>query len=635
MMIGMGGVRLLRNRWVVFLHDLVWIPVAVIVAFWIRFNLSVIPHFYLRGVIYLSLVALPVYASMFWFFGCYRGIWRYASIPDLIRIIKAVVFGALATTLLAFLITRLVVIPRSVLLLYPLLLILGLGTSRFIYRIIKNSLFGFRVTSDADKRALIVGAGPVAESLIRDLQHHGIFLPVAIVDDEAGKQGNELHGVRVRGTLNDIERLISSYDIDIVLIAIPNASRYTIDRILQICNLKKIPCRTLPSLAELADGKIEVSRLRPVMVEDLLGRDPIILDTHDIFEFLRGKRVLVTGGGGSIGGELCRQMSNHEPSLLVIVDNSECNLYHIDQEISTNMPPLIYSSVLCDIQDKHAVDKLFAKMRPEVIFHAAAYKHVPIVENNVIEGIRNNIFGTCNVADAAVRHGAMKFVLISTDKTVNPTNVMGTTKRVAEIYCQSLNHDKKTQLIITRFGNVLASAGSVIPLFKSQIEAGGPVTVTHPDITRYFMTIPEAASLILQAATIGNNGDIFVLDMGKPIRIHDLAEKLIELSGYRPNIDIDIVYTGLRPGEKMHEELFYEKEELQGTTHPKLLLANSTHTPLSAIISDLDKLHQAVEAGDEDDAMSLLRALVPEYAPQLSTKNEKFVRPNRLHIVKP
>ena len=634
-MISMDGLRLLRNRWIVFLHDLTWIPVAVFAAFWMRFNLSTIPHIYLFGALYLSLVALPVYASMFWFFGCYRGIWRYASVPDLIRLVKAVVLGALATALVAFLLTRLLVIPRSVLLLYPLLLVLGLGASRIIYRILKNSLFGFRFTSDEDKRALIVGAGTAAESLIRDLRRHGVFLPVALVDDDVVKQGNELHGVRVRGTLNDIERLIRSYDVDIVLIAMPSASRNTMDRVVHICNLMKVPCRTLPSLAELADGKIEISRLRPVMVEDLLGRDPIILDTHGISEFLRGKRVLVTGGGGSIGAELCRQVSRHEPSLIVIMDNSECNLYHIDQELSTSMPSLIYSSVLCDVQDKRAVEKLFAKVKPEVIFHAAAYKHVPIVENNVIEGIRNNIFGTCNVADAAMRHAAKKFVLISTDKTVNPTNIMGTTKRVAEIYCQSLNHGNKTQLVTTRFGNVLASAGSVIPLFKRQIEAGGPVTVTHPEITRYFMTISEAASLILQAATIGNGGDIFVLDMGAPVRIHDLAEKLIELSGYRPNIDVHIVYTGLRPGEKMHEELFYAREELQGTKHPKLLLANAAHTPLAAIVSDLDKLALAVEAGDEDSAKFLLRSLVPEYAPQVQTKTERFRRGAALHLVKP
>jgi FlaA1/EpsC-like NDP-sugar epimerase len=634
-MISTDGLLLLRNRWIVFLHDLAWIPVAIFAAFWIRFNLSIIPHVYLPGVLYLSLVALPVYACMFWFFGCYRGIWRYASVPDLIRIVKAVALGALATTLIAFLITRLIVIPRSVLLLYPLLLVLGLATSRVIYRIIKNSLLGSRVAADKEKRALIVGAGPLAESLIRDLRNHGGFLPVALVDDDAAKQGNELHGVRVRGTVDDIERLMRAYDIDIVLIALPKAGRHTLDHILQICNGLKVPCRTLPSLSELAGGRIKVSRLRPVMVEDLLGREPIILDTHSISEFLRGKRVLVTGGGGSIGAELCRQVSQHEPSLIVIMDNSECNLYHIDRELGINAPSLIYSSVLCDVQDKRAVDKLFSKVKPEVIFHAAAYKHVPIVENNIIEGIRNNIFGTCNVADAAVRHGAMKFVLISTDKTVNPTNVMGTTKRVAEIYCQALNYENKTKLVITRFGNVLASAGSVIPLFKNQIEAGGPVTVTHPDITRYFMTITEAASLILQAATIGNGGDIFVLDMGEPIRIRDLAEKIIKLSGYRPNIDIEIVYTGLRAGEKMHEELFYEKEQLQGTTHPKLLLANAAHTPLSVIVSDLEKLSVAVAAGDEDAATGLLRSLVPEYVPQVQAIPEKSGHRKRLHLVRP
>ena len=632
-MLGLDSLLMLRSRWTVFLHDLIWIPVSILAAFWLRFNLSDIPRLYSTGVIYLSLVALPVYAGMFWFFGCYRGIWRYASVPDLIRIVKSVALGALATTLIAFMITRLLVIPRSVLVLYPMLLILGLSASRVIYRILKNYISGTRIAANDDKRALIIGAGSAAESLIRDLRHHGGYLPIAIVDDDISKQGNELHGVRVRGTIKELERLVRSFDVDIVLVALPSAARHTMDQVVQICNTFKIPCRTLPSLTELADGKIKVSRLRPVMVEDLLGREPIVLDTKSISEFLKGKRVLVTGGGGSIGAELCRQVSKHEPSLVMIVDNSECNLYHIDQELSANHPALIYNSVLCDIQDKHAINNLFSKVKPEVIFHAAAYKHVPIVEHNVIEGIRNNIFGTCNVADAAVQHGAMKFVLISTDKTVNPTNVMGTTKRVAEIYCQALNREKGTKLVITRFGNVLASAGSVIPLFKKQIEAGGPVTVTHPDITRYFMTISEAASLILQAAAIGNGGDIFVLDMGEPVRIQDLAVKLIELSGYRPDIDIDIVYTGLRPGEKMHEELFYEKEELQGTTHPKLLLANSAHTQLSAIVSDLDKLYSAVETGNEDVAISLLRTLVPEYAPQDQTESIRIKRKPIMHLV--
>lgn len=623
----------LRNRWIVFLHDLTWIPIAVILAFWIRFNLSVIPLLYWHGALYLSLVALPIYAGMFWVFGCYRGIWRYASVPDLIRIIKAVGLGALATALAVFLITRLVGIPRSVLLLYPLLLALGLGGSRFIYRVIKDRMLG--ITNNDNERALIVGAGRAGELLIRDLRHHGPFLPAALVDDDMSKQGYELHGVRVRGTLNDIQRIIRDYDISIVLIALPSASHKTMDRVVQICNAVKVPCRTLPALSELADGRIEVSRLRPVTVEDLLGRDPVVLDTHAISKFLHGKRVLVTGGGGSIGAELCRQISRHKPSLLVIMDNCECNLYHIDQELNASTPSLVISSVLGDIQDERAVENLFAQIKPEVIFHTAAYKHVPIVEDNIIEGIRNNIFGTRIVADAALRHGAMKFVLISTDKTVNPTNIMGTTKRVAELYCQALSHSNSTQFVTTRFGNVLASAGSVVPMFKHQIAAGGPVTVTHPEITRYFMTISEAAGLILQAGSIGKGGEIFVLDMGEPVRIRDLADKLIQLSGLRPDIDIRIVYTGLRPGEKMHEELFYGKEELQGTTHPKLLLASTTPATLATVVSDLDTLALAVEASDKDRAQSLLRSLVPEFTPQAQTKTEHPRSDAILRLIKP
>lgn len=604
----------LRNRWVVFLHDLVWIPAAILVAFWIRFNLSGIPPTYWHGAIRLILAALPIYALTFWAFGCYRGIWRYASTPDLVRIVKAVTLGALASDLCIFLLTRLAGIPRSVLVLYPLLLVFGLGGSRIIYRIVKERLFG--ISNIESPRALIVGAGRAGELLIRDLEHRGVFLPVALVDDDVAKQGHELHGVRVRGTLNDIPQVIRSYDINIVLIAVPSASRETMDRIVQNCNSAKIPFRTLPSLAELADGKVEVSRLRAVTVEDLLGREPVILNVHAISEFLHGKRVLVTGGGGSIGAELCRQISRHQPSQLVVLDSSECNLYHIDKELSDSTPSLIFSSVLGDVRDKRFIENLFSQVKPQLVFHAAAYKHVPIVEENIIEGIRNNIFGTCVMADAALRHSVAKFVLISTDKTVNPTSIMGTTKRIAELYCQALNHDDGTQFVTTRFGNVLASAGSVVPLFERQIAAGGPITVTHPDITRYFMTISEAASLILQAGAIGKGGEIFVLDMGEPVRIRDLAEKMVQLSGLRPNSDIQIVYTGLRPGEKMHEELFYAKEELQGTLHPKLLLASSIPLSFADIASALDSLVDVAESFDEERAINLLKSLVPEFKPQ-------------------
>jgi FlaA1/EpsC-like NDP-sugar epimerase len=606
------GWLLLRSRWTVFLHDLLWIPVAVLLAYWVRFNLNPIPHLYFTGMILIMAMAVPFHTVTLWMFGCYRGIWRYASVPDLMRIIKSVVLGAIATFIGAFLFERLQGVPRSVLVLYPILLALGLGSSRMLYRVLKDRWMSFGDQEAA--RALIVGAGRAGELLIRDLRRHGPFLPVGLVDDAADKQGHEVQGVRVRGRLDDIARLVRSYDVNIVLIAMPSASRQTMDRVVQVCNEVKVPCRTLPALSELADGRVEVSRLRPVTVEDLLGRDPVVLDSRSISDFLRGKRVLVTGGGGSIGAELCRQIAHHDPAMLVVMDNSEYNLYCIDQELAASSPTLMFTSALGNVQDEAAVETLFAQIKPEIIFHAAAYKHVPIVEENVAEGIRNNIFGTRVVADAALRHGALKFVLISTDKTVNPTNVMGTTKRVAELYCQALNREDSTHFVTTRFGNVLASNGSVVPLFERQIAAGGPVTVTDPDITRYFMTIHEAASLIMQAGAIGRGGEIFVLDMGEPVRIRDLAEKLIQLSGLKPYQDIQIVYTGLRPGEKMHEELFYTREELQGTTHPKLLLANAVPAALASLSGEIDRLRDVVT--DPDRAKSALRALVPEFTPQ-------------------
>ena len=606
------GWLVIRSRWTVFLHDLLWIPLAVLLAYWVRFNLTPIPHLYFAGMLLVMSLALPAHAFTLWMFGCYRGIWRYASVPDLVRIVKSVLLGAGATFLGAFLFERLQGVPRSVLMLYPILLALGLGGSRMLYRVFKDRLMS--LGGEASERALIVGAGRAGELLIRDLRHHGPFLPVGLVDDAKEKQGHEVQGVRVRGRLDDIGRLVRAYDVNIVLIAMPSASRQTMDRVVQMCNEVKVPCRTLPSLTELADGRVEFSRLRPVTVEDLLGRDPVVLDSKTISDFLRGKRVVVTGGGGSIGAELCRQIAQHDPAMLVIVDNSEYNLYRIDQELAAGFPTLMFTSALGNVQDADAIETLFSRVKPEIIFHAAAYKHVPIVEENVAEGVRNNIFGTRVVADAALRHGAHKFVLISTDKTVNPTNVMGTTKRVAELYCQALNRDESTHFVTTRFGNVLASNGSVVPLFERQIAAGGPVTVTDPDITRYFMTIHEAASLIMQAGAIGRGGEIFVLDMGEPVRIRDLAEKLIQLSGLKPYQDIQIVYTGLRPGEKMHEELFYTKEELQGTTHPKLLLANAVPASLASLSADIDALEAAV--ADPERAKAALRALVPEFTPQ-------------------
>ena len=627
------GWLLLRNRWVVFAYDLLWIPLAVLAAYWVRFNLATIPPIFLYHAALVIIVALPINALTFWLFGCYRGIWRFASVPDLVRLIKAVVMGALATALIVFLVERLQHVPRSVLVIYPVFLLFALSGSRLLYRAIRD-LWVDWVNNDSP-RALVVGAGEAGETLIRSLKRNRMFTPVALLDDDPAKLGHEIHGVRVRGSTAELGRLIQAFGATIVLVAMPNAPREVLERVVQCCNEAKVKCRTLPSVAEIAGGQVEVSRLRPFTVEDLLRRDPIVLDTQAVSSFLRGKRVLVTGGGGSIGSELCRRISLHEPGLLAILDNCEYNLYGIDQELSGKYPKLIFSSLLGDVCNERTVSRVFEQIKPQAVFHAAAYKHVPMLEDNAIEGIRNNVFGTCMVADAAKRCGVETFVLISTDKTVNPTNVMGTTKRVAELYCQSLNEASGTHFITTRFGNVLASTGSVIPLFEHQIATGGPVTVTHPEITRYFMTIPEAATLILQASAAGKGGEIFVLDMGEPVRIAELAEKMIQLSGLQVGRDIEITYIGLRPGEKLHEELFYAQEALRQTVHPKLLLADNHVTTPGEVHAGLKQLTEAVTAGDELQALHCLKALVPEFQPSVSPEErlQKHARPY-LQIVK-
>lgn len=608
------------SRIFVFLHDLMWVPVCISFSYWLRFNLHLIPEPTRTGLVKLVLVAVVIHGLTFWLFGCYRGIWRFASIPDLIRLIKAVIAGGIGTTLVCFMIGRLEGIPRSVLVLYPILLVGILATARITYRVLKDHTL--KLNGEQGTRTLLIGAGSAGDMLVRDAEHHGRFSPVAFVDDDPEKQGHEIRGIRVCGTTKDLPRLLEELDIQMVLVTMPSAPSTVLTRVVQICAEKRIKCRTLPSLAELADGRIEVARLRPVKVEDLLGRDPVELDQQLVTAFLAGKRVLVTGGGGSIGSELCRQISHHHPALLVVLDNCEYNLYSIDQELSSVVSPCIFTSILADITDASNMEHLFRRIKPQVVFHAAAYKHVPMIEHNVVAGVHSNVLGTKVVADAAVRHGVEKFVMISTDKTVNPSSVMGATKRVAELYCQTLNHENRTHFVTTRFGNVLGSAGSVVPLFERQIKSGGPVTVTHPDITRYFMTIPEAASLILQAGAVGDGGEIFVLDMGKPVRICDLAEQLIQLSGLQPGRDIQIVYTGLRPGEKMHEELFYEQEKLRETAHPKLLLTEPIPGNAGILHARLAELVQAVKAHNEKQVRDLLQSLVPEFNPQTVSHRE-------------
>jgi len=602
--------RLLRSRWAALGHDLLWVPLALFLAYWLRFNMDTIPeNFHSGGMMILS-VALPTQAIVFWLSGLYRGMWRFASVPDLMRILKAVSIGALLTFLLVFVVHRMEGIPRSILLLYPLLLVLGLSGPRIFYRLLKDRHFDLSI--QPAQRVLIAGAGRAGEMLIRDLLKDHQYLAVGFVDDDNSKQGREIHGVRILGSLADTGQLTEQLDVDVVLIAIPSASHETMQQLVQICMEARVASRTLPALAELADGKVEVSKLRQVSIEDLLGRDQVSLNDVGLHDLLDGKRILVTGAGGSIGSELCRQIVRYAPDMLILLEHSEYNLYRINEEVQTR-PNCQVHGLLGDVRDAERMHWLFETFKPQIVFHAAAYKHVPIVEENPAEGIKTNIFGTRQIADLASEFQAEKFIMVSTDKAVNPGNIMGASKRAAEIYCQNLNSRAHTQMITTRFGNVLDSTGSVVPLFRRQIASGGPVTVTHSEITRFFMTIQEACQLILQAAVIGEGGEIFVLDMGEPVKIEDLAKQMISLSGFEPGLDIKIELTGLRPGEKLHEELFYDSEVPSNTKHPKIMLAVSREYDWQNLQVLLGELQLACRDRDVNILHRALKEVVPEF----------------------
>ncbi|MEF3168063.1 MAG: polysaccharide biosynthesis protein [Deltaproteobacteria bacterium] len=604
--------RLLRLRtwWAAFLHDIAWIPTSILLGFWVRFNFDPIPPDFLFGAWMLTGIAIPVQGILFWNLGLYRGIWRFASLPDLIRIFKAVSIGNVTIFTIAYLL-RIEGIPRSLIFLYPILLAVGLSCPRLAYRWIKDHRFRMR-DHDA-KRTLVIGAGKAADTLVQDLVKQGRHILVGILDDDPRKKGRDIYGIPIIGRLDAIEDVIIQYDVELVLLAIPSASARLIQRIFSTCQGLGVDFRTLPSLAEIADGRIETSSLREIRIEDLLGREPVQLDTEEISRFLKGKRVLVTGAGGSIGSELCRQITMFRPQELILVDNGEYNLYQIEKEMNTPERAVSITTFLGDVRDESRMRFIFGLTRPEIVFHAAAFKHVPLVEKNPIEGVKTNVFGTKIVTDVSREFGVEKFVLVSTDKAVNPGNVMGASKRIAEIYCQNLNGRSSTLFITTRFGNVLGSSGSVIPLFKEQIAKGGPVTVTHKDMTRYFMTIPESCQLILQAGAIGEGGEIFVLDMGEPVRIVHLAEEMIRLSGLEAGRDIEIVYTGIRAGEKLHEELFHPSETPIGTRHPKIKLALSRAVDLRWIEDRLSALEKACEAYDIPRLRQLLTEMVPEY----------------------
>jgi FlaA1/EpsC-like NDP-sugar epimerase len=599
-----------RQRSIIFVHDLAMVALAWLGAYWLRFNLSVPPALELGVALkWLPLVVL-IQAVLFRQFGLYRGIWRFASIPDLIRIVKAAVLGILAIAVSLFFVNRLEGVPRSVIPLYALLLPLLLATPRLIYRIWKDR----GAALARGRRALVVGAGKAGEMLVRDLlrARDAPFAPVAFVDDDPRKKGSEIQGVRVKGRCEQIPKLVDRLGIEAILLAVPSATDKDMRRIVEICEGVDVPFLTLPSVQDMLSGQM-AGHLREVSIEDLLGRAPIRLDRRGVEARLGGNRVLVTGGGGSIGSELCQQIARFGVDELIVFERCEFNLYQVERQLRRRFPGLRLTALLGDVTDPAAVERVINQFRPKVIFHAAAYKHVPLLQPQVREAVRNNVIGTHVVAEAAMAAGVEEFVLISTDKAVRPANVMGATKRAAEMLVQSLNGVAGTRFITVRFGNVLDSAGSVVPLFREQIRAGGPVTVTHPDVTRYFMTIPEACQLIMQAATVGQGGEIFVLDMGEPVRIGYLAEQMIRLSGQRPGADIRIEYIGLRPGEKVAEELFLDDEQPMPTAHSKLLLARSVALDHRVIRKSVGDLAEACRRFDEETILRKLRTLVPEF----------------------
>lgn len=615
----------LYRKWPVIAFDVLAIPLAWYFAYGLRYNMQAMPQELMTNASFIALAVL-VLAQLpcYYYFRVYRGLWCFSSLKDMTRIIKAVSIATIITIPILYISSILNYIPRSILPLYGLILMVLLCAGRLLMRLLWDRLGSKAAPADV-KKVLIVGAGRAGEGLVRDLKRIKGYHPIGFVDDNPSKRGLEIHGVRVLGTLRELADLVARLQVNLVFIAIPSARSAVMRRIVSYCEAVKIPFRTLPSISALAAGRVEVNALREVNIEDLLGRDEVTLEWNKIAETIQDKRVVVTGGGGSIGSELCRQIMKLAPAKLLVIDNSEFNLYRIEQELSSHFPEIPLQLGLVSVADSTAVDFLFHQFKPQIVFHAAAYKHVPLLEDQIRVAVMNNVIGTRVVAESSVLVGAEKFILISTDKAVNPTNVMGTTKRVAEIYCQNLNSRVETQFITVRFGNVLGSAGSVVPLFKKQLRAGGPLTVTHPDISRYFMTIPEACQLIMQAMVNGQGGEIFVLDMGEPVKISYLAEQMIRLAGKEPGKDISIEYTGLRPGEKLFEELFHESEQLAITTHEKLFKARFRQLEWNKLTQTIIQLSRACELYDCNELYLLLKSLVPEFNSRLETKTEELI----------
>ena len=619
-----------KNFLIVFFADVLLLAAAFIGSHLIRFEFD-IPIYFLALLKRMLPWVLLTKLSCFYYFGLYRGMWRYTSISDLLKIIKASTIATVVIVSFILFKSRFIGYSRSVFLLdwcLTILLICGfrLGVRLFFEHFSKeeptptnflSAFKSFATSKKENKNLIIIGAGDCGEKIYREIHDNASlrYNVVGFLDDNQKKTGRTIHGIPILGRIDEIEAVIKKVDADVGLIAIPSAKGEQMRRIVELCNSSGIPFKTIPSYGELIDGRVSVKAIRDVAYRDLLGREVIQLDEEQIGSYLKGQPVMVTGAGGSIGSELCRQICRFRPKSIILYERAESPLYEIELELKQNFDNVNVVTLLADVQDKKQLEKAFETYMPQTVFHAAAYKHVPMLELQPWKAIKNNILGTANLVEISNKFNVDRFVFVSTDKAVRPANIMGTSKRIAEMLVQSQNGRKlsNTRFMIVRFGNVVGSVGSVVPLFKKQIETGGPVTVTHPDVTRFFMTIPEACQLILQAGSMGSGGEIFLLDMGTSIKIDDMARDLIRLSGFEPDVDIKLEYIGLRPGEKLYEELIIEGEGIVPTSHEKIMVLKGVESDLQLLNGKINELAIMADDQEVEKIKAKFKEIVPEY----------------------
>ena len=609
-------IQLLVRRFFLFLTDTFLLNACVYLSLIMRFDVGIVsiePQYinnYVDNMLFYTIISLFI----FWVFRLYHSLWQYASIAEVYRIAEA----CITVEVVHFLSNKMVgnMLPRSCYFNAAIYLIIAICASRFMYRMIRTVLNKYRNIKTSNN-VMIIGAGEATNVIMREIQNSSYLANsniACIIDDDRRKVGKYIRGVKVIGTRDKIKEAAKLYDIDEIIFAIPSASNEVKRDILNICKETDCTLKILPGVYQMVDGEINVNSIRNVDVLDLLGRDPIEVDIESIMGYVKDKVIMVTGGGGSIGSELCRQLVSHKPKQLIIFDIYENNAYDIQQELKINYPDANVVTLIGSIRNESRLESVFAQYKPDIVYHAAAHKHVPLMEVSPDEAVKNNVVGTWNVARMADKYGVKKFVMISTDKAVNPTNVMGATKRICEMIVQTYNEISKTDFVAVRFGNVLGSNGSVIPLFKRQIEAGGPVTVTDPNIIRYFMTIPEAVSLVLQAGAYAKGGEIFILDMGEPVKIDDLAKNLIRLSGYTLGVNMEIKYTGLRPGEKLYEELLMKEEGLQETDNKLIHIGKPIEFDKENFFDNLEKLKEEAYS-ETGNIRESLKKVVDTYHP--------------------